>query len=191
MFTLNLLFCKLTSFHNVSLQQCSWTDSAIITRSSAYNNSQGHPVLNSWGNASRTKTKRSGLRTEPWCTPTFRQKLSLKQFSIHTLLLALWYIAWPSWKIHLSTPSLLKAHQRICRGTLPKAFSRLTKAKYRFLFFAWNFSWYCLKINIASVVPCPCMNPNYISSVFIMLLIYFSTTLSSTFIIYSRDLRPL
>ena len=81
----------------------------MITRSSAYNNSQGHPVLNSWDSGGRTMMKRSRLKTEPWHTPTFIQKLPLKQFSICTLLLALVHVAWISWMFHRSTPSLLIA----------------------------------------------------------------------------------
>lgn len=75
--------------------------------------------------------------------------------------------------IHSSTPSFLIAYQRTWRGTLSKAFSRLTKAKYRFLFFAKKFSCNCLEMNIASEVPRPCINPNYISSSFVIFLICF------------------
>ena len=45
-------------------------DSNAITSSSACNNSQGHPILNSHDRASITKIKRSGFSTDPWWTPT-------------------------------------------------------------------------------------------------------------------------
>ena len=45
-------------------------------------------------------------------------------------------------------------HQRTWQGTLWKPFSKSMKAKYTFLFFAWNFSCNWLKMNVASVVPC-------------------------------------
>ena len=83
-FTLNPSFSKLI-FQDVTVQQSSSTDLSIITRSSIYSNTQGHAVLNSWDNASRTMTKRSGLRTDPCCTPAFAQKLLLKQLYPYTL----------------------------------------------------------------------------------------------------------
>ena len=70
MFTLNPLFFKLT-FQDVNHNE-------VLHQSSPYNNSQGHPVLNSWDSGARTMMKRSRLRTEPWHTPTFTQKLPLK-----------------------------------------------------------------------------------------------------------------
>ena len=68
-------------------------------------------------------------------------------------------------------------HKTISLGALSKAFSKSTKAKYRCFFLLRNFFCICLRINIASVVPRPGIKPNCISSIFICLLICFSSIL--------------
>ena len=79
---------------------------AAITRSSAYNNSQGSPVLWSWDRASRTIMK----RTEPWWTPTFTAKLSLIVLFTLTALPLLRYITYIAFISHSSTPNFLMTH---------------------------------------------------------------------------------
>ena len=54
-------------------------------------------------------------------------------------------------------------------GTLSKAFSKTTNAKSNFFFLPKYFSCNCLTKNIASVVPCPGMTPNCVSSMFTFL----------------------
>ena len=58
------------SFHALTRSTHSSREEAMITRSSAKNSSQGTPTLKSLDKASSTMIKSSGLRTEPWCTPT-------------------------------------------------------------------------------------------------------------------------
>ena len=101
----------------------------------AYNNSHRQPVLNSGERASRTMMKRSGPRSESWCTTIFTLRRSLKQFSTWTLLLTSQYIAWKICLINLSIPSFLITQQSTWWGTLSKAFCRSTNARYWFLFF--------------------------------------------------------
>ena len=60
---------------------------AMITRSSAYSSSHGHPVLNSMERASSTMINNRWLKTEPWWTPTLTSKGSLSD--VPTLTLAL------------------------------------------------------------------------------------------------------
>merc|ERR1712115_581060 len=76
MFTLSRLL-SMPSFHSLSLTVSSSMVLAMITRSSAYSSSHGHPVLNSMERASSTMTNSRGLKTEPWCTPTLTSKGSL------------------------------------------------------------------------------------------------------------------
>ena len=63
-FTLSL-FSSSPSFQFFNLTFRSPSDSATMTRSSAYNSSHGQPVLNSQDRASITIMKRSGLSTDP------------------------------------------------------------------------------------------------------------------------------
>jgi len=57
-------------FHSLSRLIRSSSVSAIITRSSAYNNSHGKATLNSLDYVSMTITNSKGLNAEPWCIPT-------------------------------------------------------------------------------------------------------------------------
>ena len=59
-------FASMACFHLLNLDRSSSSVSAMMTKSSAYNNSQGVPVRNSRDRASSTMTKRSGLSTDPW-----------------------------------------------------------------------------------------------------------------------------
>ena len=68
MFNLKPLFSNL-AFQDVNFWQSSLTDTAIITRSSPYNNAHVQPFINASEIAS-TMMKRSWQRTEPWFTPT-------------------------------------------------------------------------------------------------------------------------
>ena len=104
------------------------SDSAMITRSSAKRSSQGTPERNSRDKASSTMMKSSGLRTDPWWTPTFTSNSSLYPSLTRIRLRAFAYIPCTSRTIHSSTPSFLSAHQMTFRGTGSNAFSRSTKA---------------------------------------------------------------
>ena len=106
----------------------------MITRSSAKNSSQGTPTLKSLDKASSTMIKSSGLRTEPWCTPTPTSNSSPYSEPTLTRLRALLYIACTRRTIHSSTPTFLIAHHKTFRGTRSNAFSRSTKAKNRVRF---------------------------------------------------------
>merc|ERR1712002_691096 len=132
MFTLSPLL-SMPSFHSLSLTISSSMVLAMITRSSAYSSSHGHPVLNSMERASSTMMNSRGLNTEPWCTPILTSKGSLNAVPTLTLALALWYIACTVLISTSGTPSLRMAHQSTARGTLSKAFSRSTKARYKVL----------------------------------------------------------
>ena len=65
------------SFHALTRSTHSSREVAMITRSSAKNSSQGTPALKSLDKAPSTMIKSSGLRTEPWCTPTPTSNSSL------------------------------------------------------------------------------------------------------------------
>ena len=101
----------------------------------AYSNSHRQPVLNSGECASRTMMKKSGPRSEFWCTTIFTLRQSLKQFSPWTLLLTSQCIAWKICIINISIPSFLITQQSTWWGTLSKAFCRSTNARYWFFFF--------------------------------------------------------
>ena len=70
-------------------------------------------------------------------------------------------------------------------------FSRSTKVKYKSFFFARNLSCTIWVINIAPIVPFPGMNPNCMSSMLTASLMYFSITLSKTFMRWSSNFKPL
>ena len=73
------LFCTL-SFHSLSLLITSSSVSAITTKSSSYNSSQGKATLNYLDMASMTITDNSGLNAEPWCLPSFTLKMICNDF---------------------------------------------------------------------------------------------------------------
>ena len=185
------------SFHALTRSTHSSREVAMITRSSAKNSSQGTPTLKSLDKASSTMIKSSGLRTEPWCTPTPTSNSSLYSEPTLTRLRALLYIACTRCTIHSLTPIFLIAHHKTFRGTRSNAFSRSTKAKNRVRFLSLrsfldkNFSWSCRMMNIASVVPRPGTKANCISSMAIISRIIPSTILSMTFITCSVSFRPL
>ena len=81
------------SFHALTRSTHSSREVAMITRSSAKNSSQGTPTLKSLDKDSSTMIKSSGLRTEPWCTPTPTSNSSLYSEPTLTRLRALLYIA--------------------------------------------------------------------------------------------------
>ena len=90
-FTLSPFF-SIASFQVRSLQTHSSSDSAMITRSSAYRSSQGIPERNSRDKASSTMMESSGLSTDPWWTPTFTSNSSLYPSPTWTWLCAFAYI---------------------------------------------------------------------------------------------------
>ena len=126
------------SFHALTRSTHSSREVAMITRSSAKNSSQGTPTLKSLDKASSTMIKSSGLRTEPWCTPTPTSNSSLYSQPTLTWLRALLYIACTRRTIHSSTPTFLIAHHKTFRGTRSNAFSRSTKAKNRVRFLSFT-----------------------------------------------------
>ena len=76
----------------------------FLQKLQGYNNSIGRPALNSLDKASSTMTNNNGLRTDPWCIPTFSLKplLSLP-FSL-TYVIASSYIDLITDTIHTSSP---------------------------------------------------------------------------------------
>ena len=83
----------------LSFQAVNWfsnpsKDSSIITKSSAYSSSHGHPGQLSWGNAFITIANSKDLRTEPWSAPTLTPNFLLKVLFIRTLSAASAYVAW-------------------------------------------------------------------------------------------------
>ena len=109
-------------------------------------------LLISRDKASSTMMQRSGLSTEPWCTPNFTSNLSLRPFQTLTQLRTFSYIP-SSFTIHSSTLSFLIADQIIFYGTWSDAFSRSTKAISICLPTVRNFSCSWQMTKIASVVP--------------------------------------
>ena len=63
-------FFSISVFHVCTITSSSSMDSALIIRSSAYSSSHGQPTWNSLDRAFNTMMKSSGLKTEPWWTPT-------------------------------------------------------------------------------------------------------------------------
>src|SRR6188768_891845 len=70
-------FISSSSFHFPSFSIKLSSDSAIITKSSAYSSSHGNPHPKCCVSASNTMVNSSGLSTEPWCTPTFTSNSSI------------------------------------------------------------------------------------------------------------------
>src|SRR6188768_2291692 len=70
-------FISCSSFHFLIFSIKLSSDSAIITKSSAYSSSHGNPHPKCRVNASSKMVNRSGLSTEPWCTSTFTSNSSL------------------------------------------------------------------------------------------------------------------
>lgn len=95
--------------------------SAINARPSAWRSSHGQPVQNSVDNASRAITN-SGLKTEPWWTPTLISVTSLYEPLTLILLFALFYIASTIAIIHLGTPTTHMANHSTRCGFLSKVF---------------------------------------------------------------------
>ena len=102
-----------------------------LFQSSTYKNYCEHPDLNSSDNVSRTILKNKGLSTDPWWIPTFTTN------SLLTLPLTLNPTCWilvHSLHNHSSTSNLGIAHHTKSHGSLSKAFSKSTNAKYYFFF---------------------------------------------------------
>ena len=121
-FTFNPLPSRLALQSATRLPSCSIVG-AIITRSSAYSNSEGRPLLASLETTSMTAANNSGLSTDPWCKPTFTSKLSLSPAFVLTIVQASVYNAITVRMSHSSTPSFRKAHLTTSLGTLSNAFS--------------------------------------------------------------------
>ena len=135
--------------------------------------------------------KSKGLSTEPWWTPTFTLNLLPSTLFIPTLLLLPEYIAITILTNHSITPSFLKDHLTTSLGTLSKAFSGSTKAKYSFFLLPRYLSCNCRAMKIVSMVLLPGMNPNCIESVLTCLLISSFITFLKTFTKCSKTFEPL
>ena len=122
-----------------------------------------------------------------WCNPTFTSNLLLKELLTSVSLLT------PTYSLaltnHYGTPTTRKAKNSTFWDTLLKAFSKSTNVIHSFLFFARYFSWNCLIIKIASVVPRPGQRLNCISSVLIVSRMMFLTTLSKNLRTWSCNYR--
>ena len=138
-------FFSISVFHVCTFTSSSSMDTALIIRSSAYSSSHRQPVRNSLDRASDTMMKSSGLRTEPWWTPTPTPNSSLYPSPTLTLLLTSLYMDWTRCTNHSSIPSLRIAHQMTSRGTRSNAFSRSTKAHAHYICIV------CAKYQRASV----------------------------------------
>ena len=103
-------FFSISVFHVCTFTSSSSMDSALIIRPSAYSSSYGQPVRNSLDRASNTMMKSSGVRTEPWWTPTPTPNSSLYPSPTLTLLLTSLYMDWTRRTSHSSIPSLRIAH---------------------------------------------------------------------------------
>ena len=132
----------------------------------------------------------SGLRTDPWCTPTLTLKALLSLHSTspccRILIHRFYHRHYPLIHTHISQcpPNHLPRHPI-------NAFSRSTKAIHSSIFFAKYFSCSWRTIKIASVVLLPAIKPNCMLSIFTIFLTLVSITLSSTFIACSSSLMPL
>ena len=121
---------------------------------------------------------------------TFNSNSSLRKLFTCALFLAPTYMACNTLTNHSGTPTTQRAHHNTFRGTLSKAFSKSTNAIYSFFFCARSFSWSCLRIKIASVVPQPEQKPNCISSMLTVSHMMFATNLSITFRTWSVIFSP-
>ena len=116
-------FFSISVFRVCTFTSSSSMDSALIIRLSAYSSSHGQPVWDSLDRASNTMMKSSGLRTEPWWTPTPTPNSSLYPSPTLTLLLTSLYMDWTRRTSHSSIPSLHIAYQMTSCGTRSNAFS--------------------------------------------------------------------
>ena len=160
-----------------------------MTRSSAQRSSQGILERNSHDKVSSTIMKSSGLRTEPWWTPTFTSNCSPHQHrhsSVH------WHTS-PT-PVPQSTPphQVFSLPTRWPSETLNQTPSPgLQKPCW---VSCWQldtmyFSCSCLTTKIASVVLLPRMKPNWKSSIDTNCLMRPSTIVSRTFMTCSVSLR--
>jgi hypothetical protein len=95
-----------------------------------------------------------GLSTEPWCTLTLNLNGSLKPLATRSGQRALVYIlCTTSLTIHSGTPSIHIGHQITFLGTLSNAFSKTTKAMYRFWFAPRYYACSWRTTKMASVIP--------------------------------------
>ena len=115
--TRNLVFFMLTwsplhstpPSHALSMEMhFSWV-CAMSTRSLVKSCSHCTPVWNSRDSTSSSRMKSSGLRTEPWCTPTPTPNSPLYWPLTCTWLWTLEYMPWMTRTTHCSTPRLHKA----------------------------------------------------------------------------------
>ena len=101
-----------------------------------------------------TMMNSKGLSTEPWCTLTLNLNWSLKQLATWTGQRALVYIlCTTSLTIHSGTPSIHISHQITFLGTRSNAFSKTTKAMYRFWFAPRYYACSWRTTKMASVIP--------------------------------------
>ena len=91
------------------------------------------------------------------------KKDSLEEPFACTLDWALLYVVLTKRITHSSTPSFLKLHRSILRGTLSKAFSRSTEVAYIVFRFKWCFFCICVRIKIVSVVFWPSLQITFTS----------------------------
>ena len=98
-------FPSMLVFQRISFYCNSSKESVMMTKSSAYRFSQGHPVWNSWERASRTVINSKGLNS-----------LGEVPLSHWNLLLVFSCMPCVSLTSHSSTPSLWRAHQMTCLG---------------------------------------------------------------------------
>ena len=121
--------------------------------------------------------------------PNFDFKLLIKRTAYKCFTSDAYIQACTTLTNHSGTPTTRKANNRTFWDTLLKAYSKSTNAIHSFLFLARYFSWDCLIIKIASVVPRPGQRLNCISSVLIVSRMMFLTTLSINLRTWSCSFR--
>ena len=160
----------------------------MMTRSSIYKFSQGHPVGNSKESTPSTVMNSCGLSQETWWTPTsmLNPSLGCNQHTLCTssiFVAALYEMDQP-----LLNPKLAKSTPRL--GTWSTVFYRSTKAMNRVLLTAWDLSCSWRLKNMASGVPRASMKPNCMSSMLVCCRRKLSVARYSIFMTWSRNLGP-
>ena len=105
----------------------------------AYSNSRSKPAHSSLEIISITVTNSRGLKTDPWCNPTFTLNALLSPSVVLTTVCAPSYIAMAALTNLSCTTAFLRAHLVTSLGTLSNAFFQIYKRKVELLSFATIF----------------------------------------------------
>ena len=114
---------------------------------------------------SNTTTNGIGLNADLWCNTTAIGNSADTPHSVLALVVAPLYIYSTNLTIVYGTPFFLLGHRNVTyQCTLSKSFCNISKPHYILLFRYNIFSWICLTIPMACVVPFRFMTPNCIPS---------------------------